>query len=69
MNLNDFIKQNDTTEVEIAKLAGCSQSTINKVRRGIGNWTINLLARISAATGGQVTLADFITEEPNNQKK
>ena len=69
MNLNDFIKQNDITEVEIAKLAGCSQSTVNKVRRGIGNWTINLLVRISEATGGAVTLEDFHPGKARERRK
>jgi transcriptional regulator with XRE-family HTH domain len=65
MKLDDYIRQNDVTEAEIARRAGCSQSTVNKVRNGVGNPTISLLNRISEATGGAFTPSDFVvSSEP-----
>lgn len=69
MTLNEFIKKYNVTEVEIARRARCSQSTVNKVRRGVGNWTIDLLARISAATEGMVAVEDFLTEKAGRASK
>lgn len=59
MTLDDYITETGTTEAEIAAVAGCSQSTINKVRNGVGNPTFGLLKRISAATGGVFQPGDF----------
>ena len=59
MKLDAYITQNRLTECEVARRASCSQSTINKVRNGIGNPTFDLLRRISEATGGEFQPADF----------
>lgn len=59
MKLDAYIRSNDVTEMKIAELAGCSQSTVNKVRNGLGNPTFALLIRISKATNGEFQPADF----------
>jgi transcriptional regulator with XRE-family HTH domain len=59
MKLDTYILENDVTEAELARVAGCSQSAVNKVRNGVGNPTFDLLRRISEATGGMFKPADF----------
>ncbi|MDR3464189.1 MAG: helix-turn-helix domain-containing protein [Beijerinckiaceae bacterium] len=59
MDLDAYIRSSDATEADIARHAGCSQSSVNKVRNGVGNPTFDLLRRISEATGGAFTPADF----------
>lgn len=59
MKLDDYIRSNQVTEASLAELAECSQSTVNKVRNGLGNPTFDLLRRISEATKGAFTPADF----------
>jgi transcriptional regulator with XRE-family HTH domain len=63
MTLDSFITKHGMTEAEIASKAGCSQSTINKVRNGVGNPTFDLLMRISRATGGKFQVSDFVKKE------
>jgi transcriptional regulator with XRE-family HTH domain len=59
MKLDDYIKQSGKTEERIAALSGCSQSTVNKVRNGVGNPTFDVLRRISKATDGAFMPGDF----------
>ncbi|MBV8661478.1 MAG: helix-turn-helix transcriptional regulator [Hyphomicrobiales bacterium] len=58
MKLDAYLRSNRLTEAELAQRAGCSQSTVNKVRNGLGNPTFDLLRRISEATGGEFSVAD-----------
>lgn len=67
MKLDVYIRSSDATEASIAERAGCSQSTVNKVRNGLGNPTFDLLRRISAATDGAFLPADFEPREPAPQ--
>lgn len=59
MKLDVYIRSHDVTEAEIARRAGCSQATVNRVRNGIGNPTFDLLRRISEATNGAFTPGEF----------
>lgn len=59
MKLDEYIRSNQVTEAALADAADCSQSTVNKVRNGLGNPTFDLLRRISEATGGAFTPSDF----------
>lgn len=59
MKLDDYISKTGVTEAAIAAAAGCSQSTVNKIRNGVGNPTFGLLARISEATCGAFKPSDF----------
>jgi predicted transcriptional regulator len=60
MRLDVYIRSHqDVTEASLADKAGCSQGTINKVRNGYGNWTFDILKRISDATGGAFTPGEF----------
>ena len=62
MDLDTYIRSSGKTEAEIAKAADCSQSSVNKVRNGVGNPTFDLLRRISSATDGAFSPADFVPE-------
>jgi transcriptional regulator with XRE-family HTH domain len=59
MKLDTYIRTHDVTEAKLAEKAGCSQGTINKVRNGFGNWTFDILRRISEATDGEFTPGEF----------
>ncbi len=59
MKLDRYLVEHDVTEAALAELAGCSQSTVNKIRRGVGNPTFDLLLRISRATNGRFHPGDF----------
>lgn len=59
MTLDSYLTISRKTETDIAKLAGCSQSAVNKVRNGAGNPTFDLLRRISEATAGAFQPNDF----------
>ena len=63
MKLDTYIKSKGETEVAIAQRARCSQSAVNKVRRGAGNPSLGLLRRIYEATDGAVTPNDFLSNE------
>jgi len=47
----------------IARDAGCSRMTLYRLVKGEQNATIDLLQRVSAATGGAVKPADFMPSE------
>jgi transcriptional regulator with XRE-family HTH domain len=63
MTLDEYLTQNDLTETEFARLVGCSQGTINKLRNGKTNPTMTMLQAISRATDGAVTPNDFLPEQ------
>lgn len=60
MRLDDYIRETGATEQEIADATGCSQGTINKLRNGKINPTMQLLIALSTATNGAVTPNDFL---------
>ena len=61
MKLDAYLSEKRVTEMKLAALAGCSQSTISKIRRGNANPTADMLRRICIATGGLVTVADLLS--------
>lgn len=65
MKLDTYITTTGETESAIAARAGCSQSTVNKIRRGVGNPSFDLLRRICDATNGIVTPNDFLPPPSN----
>jgi len=59
MTLSDFIEQERLTEADLARVVGCSQSTINRVKLGGCAPSMRLATGIMKATGGKVTPNDF----------
>lgn len=62
MKLDAYIRQTGTTEQAIARLVGRSQGTINKLRNGKINPSLDLLNAVFRATNGAVTPNDFLPE-------
>lgn len=58
----EYSKRTKTTVTAIAARAECSRMTLYRLMRGEQNATLDLLQRISAATGGQVTLSQLVGE-------
>jgi transcriptional regulator with XRE-family HTH domain len=57
--LSAYSKRAGKSIREIAESAGCSRMTLYRVMKG-DNATVDLLRRISDATGGEVKVADFL---------
>jgi transcriptional regulator with XRE-family HTH domain len=60
MKLDTYIRESGVTEQELANKTGYSQGTINKLRNGKINPTLELLTKIAEATGQMVTPNDFL---------
>lgn len=69
MTLDQYIISIGTSEARVAEKAGCSQATISKLRRGIGNPTIGMLMKVSAATSGKVTVDELIAVKKKLDQK
>lgn len=60
MKLDDYLSERKMTEAEFGRLVGLSQSRVNRIRRGEGRPSWDVIPRIVQATKGKVTAADFI---------
>lgn len=60
--LNEYLDRTGRSLTEVADAAKCSRMTLYRLMKGEQNATIDLLKRISAATGGEVSISDFLTE-------
>ena len=60
MKLDTYIRESGVTEQELANKTGYSQGTINKLRNGKINPTLELLTKIAEVTGQIVTPNDFL---------
>lgn len=60
MKLSQYMRLFGITEHELARQAGVSQPVINRMRRGVGNWTMALMHKVAEATDGDVTMADIV---------
>ena len=60
MKLDTYIRESGVTEQELANKTGYSQGTINKLRNGKINPTLELLTKIAEVTGQMVTPNDFL---------
>lgn len=69
MKLDAYIRLSRKTEAQIAREANTTQATVNRIRRGVGNWTLDLLQRICATTDGAVTLNDFARDHKSDERK
>lgn len=63
MTLDDFLRKQDLSTPDFAKLVGASRSQISRVRRGQSRPSWELVERIEAVTSGQVTANDFMRQE------
>ena len=64
MKLDEVIREKGTTEQAIADATGYSQATINRLRNGKLNPTLELLDAVFKATNGAVTPNDFLDIDP-----
>lgn len=55
-----YVETSGISLAAIARKAGCSRMTLYRLMDGKQNATINLLERISAATGGKVPVSAFL---------
>lgn len=67
MKLDDFLSKSPLTEEAFGKLIGCSQSQVNRLRKG-GNPSPERIARIREATGGKVDFKDFYPVAPKIER-
>lgn len=65
MKLADYISEKQTTASRLAGEVGVPVSTITRLLRGERRPGIELVARITAATGGAVSAEDFFSIPPS----
>ena len=63
MKLEQYLKENDIKPVAFAASIDVAPSTITRIIRRERTPQIDLVAKIKAATGGQVTMEDFLASE------
>jgi plasmid maintenance system antidote protein VapI len=63
MKLEQYLKENDIKPVAFAASIDVAPSTITRILRRERTPQIDLIAKIKAATGGQVTMEDFLSEK------
>lgn len=63
MKLETYKKLHGLTDKEVAGIAGVDPSMIRKIRCGERRPSPSVAAKISAATGGQVTVEDLLYPE------
>lgn len=62
MKLEQYLKENDIKPVAFATMLEVAPSTITRILRRERTPQIDLIAKIKAATGGAVTMEDFLSE-------
>lgn len=66
--LIEYASRTGRTTTDIAKAAGVSRMTIYRLLNGSQNATIDLLQRVSDATGGEVPVDAFLPKaKPSRQ--
>lgn len=59
-NLQDYLKQNDSSVSSLARRVGCSASTISRAISGKRNPSFDLAMAVEDATNGQLTAEIFM---------
>jgi len=59
MTLDEFLTKSPLTEEAFGKLIGCSQSQVNRLRKGGSDPSPERIARIRDVTKGKVDFKDF----------
>jgi transcriptional regulator with XRE-family HTH domain len=67
MKLSAYLEQAGVTESEFAGAVGCSQPTVNKLKKGTGSPSLALALRIASATKGAVMPHDFEQHAEENE--
>lgn len=62
MKLEQYLRENDIKPVAFAISLEVAPSTITRILRGERSPRVELVAKIQKATGGKVTVDDFIQE-------
>lgn len=62
MKLEQYLKENDIRPVAFAASIDVAPSTITRILRRERTPQIDLIAKIKVATGGKVTMEDFLSE-------
>lgn len=68
MTLSEYLdkhKADGVSEATLAAAVGVDRSQINRLKRGVGRPSWDLLVRIKEATGDAVTPNDFLTAPPS----
>jgi transcriptional regulator with XRE-family HTH domain len=70
MKLAAWLKKEGKTGTDLASLIGCDDATINRLIPKAGKKqtrrpSLDLAAKISTATGGEVTANDFMEDDPD----
>lgn len=63
MKLEQYLKENEIKPVAFAASIDVAPSTITRILRRERTPQIDLIAKIKAATGGLVTMEDFLQSE------
>lgn len=63
--LTRYLDDTDVGRTELARLAGTSRQTIHRIERGEQSPSLDLVARIIAATEGKLSADDFMPRREN----
>lgn len=63
MTLDEYLRTHSVTASTLADRIGKSSASLTRIRKGQQALSLELAARIVAATGGKVTLEDLATQE------
>jgi transcriptional regulator with XRE-family HTH domain len=63
MKLAAYLKDTDQTYRQFAAKLGCDAAQVNRWANGRRSPTLEMCARIRAATGGRVSADDFLPDE------
>lgn len=59
MTLDEYLRDHPVTAVAFAERIGKSPASVTRIRKGEQRLSLDLAAKIVAATGGKVTLEDL----------
>lgn len=60
MKLKSYMTEKNLSLVDLARTSGVSASILSRYLRGLRAISVDNAARLSAATGGEVTVADLL---------
>ena len=67
MQLKEYLKKKDMTQVKFASLIGVSKFQVNRLVHGTKTPSFKSLKRITKVTGGLVTADDFLTKDETDE--
>lgn len=63
MKLALYLENSTLSDEAFGQLVGLSQSQVNRIKNGKSKPTLEMVAKISKATEGNVSFADFLGED------